>query len=191
GGRVELAADRRGVTRVAGTGPHWTAASGLLDSIEVTGPLILGHTPDAIVALDLESGRTRFTWSPPGDERWAVARPVVLGGCLVTSTLRGKKPVLRCLDLAAGAVHWTTALAAHDCTQPIELPGGYLVPCAGSIAIVDPRTGAASVDAAALALAQSEPPYLLRGGPRLTLAPWSAAKHRFTQAGELVFGAGN
>ncbi|TMQ10298.1 MAG: hypothetical protein E6J90_36520, partial [Deltaproteobacteria bacterium] len=57
-GRIELAADHRGVTRIAGTGPHWTAAlPAALDAIEVTGPLVLGRAPDALIALDLDSGR--------------------------------------------------------------------------------------------------------------------------------------
>src|SRR5262249_43581163 len=125
GGRVELAADHRSLTRIAGAGPHWTATplvapersetgSGPpdgatastgralhgIDAIEIPGPLVLGHSPDAILALDLESGRTRFTWSPPGDERWAAQRPVALGSCLVALTIRAHKTVMRCLDLA-------------------------------------------------------------------------------------------
>jgi hypothetical protein len=200
---------------MAGTGPHWTAAplaalersetgggdpdgsaGGAggraprgIDSIEITGPLVLGHAPDAIVALDLESGRTRFSWSPPGDERWAAQRPVALGSCLLALTTRGRKTVMRCLDLAAGTVRWTAALAgARDCAQPpAELPGAYLLPCPGWTAIVDERTGAVSVDAGGIGLVQDRPAYLLRPGSRLTLAPWSAARHRFTQAGELSF----
>ncbi len=192
GGRVELAADHRSVTRIAGTGPHWTAAPPVaLDAVEITGPLLLGHTPDALVALDLESGRTRFTWSPPGDERWAAQRPVALGSCLVALTTRARKTVLRCLDPAAGTVRWTAALAgARDCTQPpAALPGAYLLPCPGWTAIVDERTGAVSVDAGGVGLVQDRPPFLLRAGSRLTLAPWSATRRRFTQTGEQSFGA--
>ena len=184
-GRVELAADRRGVVRVAGTGPHWTAAQPVpLDAIAVTGPLVLGRTPDAIVALDLESGRTRFTWTPPGDERWAAQPPAALGSCLVALTQRARKTVVRCLDLAAGAVRWTAALAPpRDCAPPpAELPGALALSCAGWTAVIDERSGAVSVDTAGIGLAQDQPPYLLRAGARLALSPWSSARRASRRA---------
>jgi hypothetical protein len=192
-GRVELSADRRGVTRLAGAGPHWSAAQPVaLDAIAVTGPVVLGRTPDAIVALDLESGRTRFTWTPPGDERWAVVPPVALGSCLVALTVRAHKTIMRCLDLATGTARWTASPAgARDCTQPpVQLPGAYFLSCAGWTAVIDERTGTIGVDAGGVSLVQSDPPYLLRAGSRLALAPWSASRRRFTSSGELGYPAG-
>ncbi|HMG57543.1 MAG TPA: hypothetical protein VK601_28780 [Kofleriaceae bacterium] len=190
-GRVELAGDRRTVTRLAGDAPRWTAPQpAALDAIELTGPLVLGHTPEAIAAIDLESGRTRFTWALPTDERWGAQRPVALGGCLIAITSRGGKLVARCLDLATGAVRWTAAPAgAHDCTQPVDaVPGAYLLPCPGWTAVLDDRTGAVSVEPGGIGLVQDDPALLLRARTRLALSPWSAAKRRFTQTGELGYG---
>lgn len=192
-GRVELATDRRGITRIEGGAPRWTASQPTaLDALEITGPVVLGHTADALVALDLESGRTRFTWALPGDEKWGAQRPTALGACLVTITTRNRKTFVRCLDLAAGAVRWTAALAgAHDCTQPpTAVPGAYLVQCPGWTAILDERNGAVTLDAGGAGLVQDTPPYLLRAGTKLTVAPWSPTRRRFTSTGELAYGAG-
>jgi hypothetical protein len=191
GGRIELATDRRTVIRLAGDAPRWTAPQpAALDAIEPSGPLVLGHTPDAVAAIDLESGRTRFTWSLPVDERWSAPRPAALGSCLLAVTTHDGKLTVRCLDLATGAVRWTAAPAgAHDCAPPEAVPGGYLLPCPGWTAILDDRTGAVGVEAGGLGLVQDDPPYLLRARSRLSLAPWSAAKHRFTQTGEIAYGA--
>jgi hypothetical protein len=191
GGRIELALDRRTVTRLAGDAPRWTAPQpAALDAIETSGPLILGHTPDAIAAIDLESGRTRFSWALPVDERWTAQRPVALGSCLVAITTHDGKLAVRCLDLSTGAVRWTAAPAgAHDCAPPEAVPGGYLLPCPGWTAVLDDRTGAVTVEPGGLGLIQDDPPYLLRARARLSLAPWSAAKHRFTQTGEIGYGA--
>jgi hypothetical protein len=193
-GRVELATDRHRVARIERGGPRWTASQPTaLDALEITGPVVLGHTTGAIVALDLESGRTRFTWALPGDERWGAPRPVALGACLVTITTRNRKTVVRCLDLAAGAVRWTAALSgAHDCTQPpTAVPGAYLVQCPGWTAVLDERNGAISVEPGSAGLVQDKPPYLLRAGTRLALAPWSPTRRRFTSSGEIAYGAGN
>jgi hypothetical protein len=192
GGRIELAVDRRTVIRLAGDAPRWTAPQpAALDAIETSGPLVLGRTPDAIAAIDLESGRTRFTWALPVDERWTAQRPAALGSCLVAVTSHDGKLTVRCLDLATGAVRWTAAPAgAHDCAPPEAIPGGgYLLPCPGWTAVLDDRTGAVTVEPGGLGLVQDDPPYLLRARARLSLAPWSAAKHRFTQTGEIAYGA--
>jgi hypothetical protein len=190
GGRIELALDRRTVIRLAGDAPRWTAPQpAALDAIEISGPLVLGHIPDAVAAIDLESGRTRFTWALPVDERWA-RRPVALGSCLVAITGHDSKLTVRCLDLATGAVRWTAAPAgAHDCAPPEAVPGGYLLPCPGWTAVLDDRSGAVTVEPGGLGLIQDDPPYLLRARARLSLAPWSAARHRFTQTGEIAYGA--
>ena len=190
GGRIELAADLRTVTRLAGDAPRWTAPQPTsFDQLAITGPILLGRTPDAIIALDLESGRTRFTWALPADERWGAQPPTALGSCLATVTTRSGKAVVRCLDIATGAVRWTAApAAAHDCTQPLAaVPGAYLLPCPGWTAVIDDRTGAIAVEAGGVGLVQDDPPYLLRARSRLTLSPWSAAKRRFTQTGELAY----
>jgi len=193
-GRVELAGDRRGVTRIAGGAVRWAASQpSALDAIEVTGPLVLAHTADAIAALDLESGRTRFTWALPADERWAAQRPLALDDCLIAITTRGKKTVVRCMALTAGAVRWTAALTgAQDCTQPaVAVPGAYLVSCPGWTAVIDARNGAVSVEPGGVGLIQDKPPYLLRAGARLSIAPWSPTRRRFTSTGEIAYGTGN
>jgi hypothetical protein len=188
-GRIELGADRRTVMRLAGEVPRWTAPQPTtFDAIAITGPLVLGHARDAIVALDLESGRTRFTWALPANERWGAQPPVALATCLLPITTRSAKAVVRCLDLATGAVRWTAApAAAHDCTQPLlAVRGAYLLQCPGWTAVIDDRTGAVSVEAGGIGLIQDDPPYLLRARPRLTLAPWSSARRRFTTTGEVA-----
>jgi outer membrane protein assembly factor BamB len=181
------------VTRLAGDAPRWTAPQPTsFDRLEITGPLVLGHTADAIVALDLESGRTRFTWALPADERWGAQPPAALASCLVAITTRSGKAAVRCLDIATGAVRWTAApAAAHDCTQPLfAVPGAYLLQCPGWTAVIDERTGAVAVEAGGITLIQDDPPYLLRARSRLTLSPWSSAKRRFTATGEIAYGAG-
>ncbi|HEX4423655.1 MAG TPA: PQQ-binding-like beta-propeller repeat protein [Kofleriaceae bacterium] len=189
-GRIELSADRRGVTRLTGDAPRWTAPQQTaLDSLAITGPIVVGHAADAIVAIDLESGRTRFTWTPPAEERWAPQPPLALGGCLVATTLHTKKTALRCLDLATGAVRWTAGLAAAQaCGAPVALPGAIAVPCAGATTIVDERTGAVGVEPGA-GLIGDQPPLLLRSHGKLAVAPWSAARHRFLPGGDAGYGA--
>jgi hypothetical protein len=191
GGRLELAADRRNVTRLAGDTTRWTAPqSAALDSIALTGPLVIGQAADAIAAIDLDSGRTRFTWSPPADETWAAQAPLALDSCLLTTTAHGKKTVVRCLDLAAGSVKWTAPLSnVHDCTQPpIALPGAVMMQCAGWTAVIDERNGAVDIEAGAGGLVQDRPPLLLRMHGRLAIDPWSAARRRFVAVGEQGFG---
>ena len=62
----------------------------------------------------------------------------------------------------------------------------------GWTAVLDNRTGAVGVEAGGMGLvgtAAAETPYLLRARSRLSLAPWSATKHRFTSTGEIAYGA--
>jgi hypothetical protein len=193
GGRIELAGDRRTLFRIAGDAPRWTAPQPApLDAIELAGPLVIGRAGDAIAAIDLDTGRTRFSWSPPAGERWAPQRPSALGACLATITVHGTRLAVRCLDAATGAVRWTAALAgAADCTQPLDLvPGGYVLPCSGWAAVIDERTGAFGVEPASAGLVQDDPPLLLRMRPRaLTVAPWSPARRRFLASGEVAYAA--
>jgi hypothetical protein len=191
-GRIELAADHRGVSRLERGAPRWTAALPVaVDALELTGPLVLGHAGDVVVALDLESGRTRFTWSLPTGERWGVQRPVALGSCLVTLTTRAAKTSAHCVDLATGAVRWTAALTGeHDCVQPpLGVPGAVVVPCSGWTAVIDDHSGAINVIAGGASLVQDQPAYLLRTGGKPVVMPWSAAKRRFTATGDITYGA--
>jgi hypothetical protein len=191
-GRIELSADRRGVTRLEGDAARWaTPLSAPVDAIELTGPIVLGHTSEAIVALDLESGRTRFNWTLPVDEKWSVQPPKALAACLLIATARNHRTTVRCLDLASGAVRWTTAIpGGAACSQPaVAVPGAYLLPCGGWTAILDDRNGALAVQAGGGVLVQHSPPLLARAGARLAVMAWSPASRRFTAAGEQVFGA--
>src|SRR5262249_9759257 len=152
------------VTRLAGDAPRWTAPQPTsFDQLAITGPIVLGRTPDAIVALDLESGRTRFTWALPADEHRSAQLPAAHGSCLVAVTSRSGKAVGRCRDPAPGAGRWTAApAAAHDCAQLHAVPGAYLLQCPGWTAVIDDRTGAVAVEPGAIGLIPGEPAYLVR-----------------------------
>jgi hypothetical protein len=190
GGRVEIAADRLRVMRTGRT--RWTSEQARgLDAIEITGPLVVGHAGDEIVAIDLETGHSRFTWSLPAQEKWAVQQPIALEQCLFTMTIRGGDAVARCLDLGTGVARWSAEIAGgRDCvTPPRALPGAYLVQCPGWTTIVDDRDGAVSFDAGGIGLVRQQPASLLRADSKLSVAPWSTVERRFATDGEVVRGA--
>lgn len=190
-GRLELAPDRRGLTRI-GRDAQWTSSlPTAVDTIEVASPVVLGRTSGELVVLDLESGKQRFDWQVPAGERWAVQSPSALGACLVTLTIRGEDSFARCLDLDSGDVRWTAKIAGgRECIQQPQLvPGAYIMQCPGWTTMIDDRNGKTSIDGGGLALVQQEPAILLRGGARAVLAEWSESARRFKPSGTVLRGA--
>src|SRR6185312_5198429 len=107
-GRLELSADRRSLVRLGQGSTRWTSPQpAAIDSLEVTGPVVLARANGGLSAIDLASGSRRFGWMLPAGETWGVQQPVVLGSCLTAVTVRGEDAVVRCLDVATGAARWT------------------------------------------------------------------------------------
>ncbi|HEY0194335.1 MAG TPA: PQQ-binding-like beta-propeller repeat protein [Kofleriaceae bacterium] len=191
GGRVELSPDRHGVSRIAGGQQRWGAPlPGALDALALTGPIVIGHMADTIVALDLETGRTRFTWAPPAGGRWAPQPPAAINDCLIAVTTHDKKTTARCLELATGQQRWAAQLNGdHDCMQaPAGVPGAVIMACSGWTAVIDDRTGAATPITGGVGLVGDQTLLRAAGGKLVTL-PWSDAKRRFTQSGDVSYSA--
>ena len=189
-GRLELSADRRAIARIAADRARWMSTQpAAVDTIEVTGGLVLGRTSGALVAIDLDSGNTRFTWAMPAGERWGVQPPTALGSCLLTISVHGDDAFARCIDVTTGVQRWLAKISGgRECRQPpLAVPGAYLVQCPGWTTVIDDHDGTVNFDAGGVGLVQRDPPILLRGGARPSLAPWSA-KH-FTHSGTVVRGA--
>lgn len=184
GGGLELSTDRHAVTRVDRDRVVWTVTQPhALDVMEVSGSLVIALAHDRFVVLDFDTGRTRFSWELPANELWAAQRPIMLGECLITMTTHGDDAIVRCLDLAAGAVRWRSSIAGgRSCTQPaVAIHGAYLLQCSGWTIVVDDREGAIQIEAGGIGLIQREPPLLLRSDGTPTLASWSPGERRFTE----------
>ncbi len=191
--RLELAPDRRSIVRVGTTGPRWTSIQpAAVDTMEITGSLVLGRTSSTLVAVDLERGNTRFAWTLPAGERWSQARPQLVGSCFTALTTRGDDALVHCIDPMAGATRWTAKIAggASCMGSPIALPGAYAVQCPGWTSVIDERTGAATVEAGGLGVVQQDPPVLLRSreNGRLMLSQYQPKQHRFSPSGTAIRG---
>lgn len=191
GGRIELAADHHTIVRFAADAPRWTAPQPLaIDALFLLGPIVLGRAATTYIALDLESGRTRFTWTPPVDETSTAPLAIIdepgAADCVLAVTQRAQRTVARCLDPATGDVRFTAQLPRACRRAPAHVPGAILVGCDGATAIIDTRHGAVSLEPGGFGLVDDA--HLLKLGAKLVVTPWSPAKHRFTQTGSLHFG---
>jgi hypothetical protein len=189
--RLELAPNRRSIVRVGAAGPRWTSIQpAAVDTMEITGSLVLGRTSTTLVGVDLDRGDTRFAFELPAGERWSQARPTIVGACFAALTVHGSDAMLHCIDPASGAPKWTAKIAGgHECTgQPVAVSGAYTVQCPGWTSVIDDRNGNVVVEAGGLAVIQQDPPMLLRtrDDGHLMLTPYSAKDRRFAARGTVL-----
>jgi hypothetical protein len=188
--RLELAPDRRSFNRFGRI--EWTSTQpAAVDSFVVSDSVVLALSSSTIVGVDAERGTTRFAWTVPAGERFAIA-PVVDDSCVSVLTTRGPDAHLRCLDATTGAPQFEASIAnGAECTGPaVRLPGAFALSCPGWTSVIDERTGATTAEAGGVGIVRSNPPGLVRvsDAGKITVSSWIPSTRRFAATGVAVKG---